>query len=101
MCRGQLAEAGEPTPAAVGELHVSQPADARGGHPRDFVRVEDRVVLVTLPAAGPLARIAQLLGIEVGVPVANRLQIYAEVDQNLLRDDRWQEPIECLLGAAV
>ena len=73
--RGVLAEAGEPAPAAVGELHVGQPLDAGRDHLRDLGLVEDRVVLVALPALGPLLGVADLLGVEVGPLVADRLQV--------------------------
>ena len=99
--RGVLAEAGEPAPAAVGELHVGQPLDAGGGHLGDLGLVEDRVVRVALPLLGPLARVAELLGVQVGVLLADRLQVEAQVDQDLLGDDRRQEAVQGLLGAAV
>ena len=67
----------------------------------DLGLVEDRVVLVALPVLGPLARVAELLGVEVGVLLADRLQVDAQVDQDLLGDDRRQEAVERLLGAAV
>ena len=72
-----------------------------GGHLRHLGLVEDRVVLVTLPPLGPLAGVAEFLGVEVGVLVPDRLQVDAQVDQDFLGDDRRQEPVECLLGAAV
>ena len=72
-----------------------------GGHPGHLGLVEDRVVLVALPLLGPLAGVAQLLGVEVGVLLVDRLQVDAQVDQDLLGDDRGQEPVEGLLGAAV
>ncbi len=99
--RGEFAEAGEPAPAAVGELHVGQALEPGGGHLRDLGLVEDRVVLVALPLLGPLARVAQLLGVEVGVLVAGSPSGRAQVDQDLLGDDRRQEPVQGLLGAAV
>ena len=71
------------------------------GHLGDLGLVEDRVVLVALPLLGPLARVAELLGVQVGVLVADRLQVEPEVDQDLLGDDRRQEPVQGLLGAAV
>ena len=71
------------------------------GHLGDLGLVEDRVVLVALPLLGALAGVAQLLGVQVGVLVADRLQIDAQVDQDLLGDDRRQEPVQGLLGAAV
>ena len=73
--RGVLAIAGEPAPAAVGELHVGQALESRHGHLRDLGLVEDRVVLVALPLLRPLAGVAQLLGVEVGVLLADRLQV--------------------------
>ena len=84
--RGHLAKAGEPAPAAAGELHVSQPLNVRPSHARNFRWVEDRVVLVSLPARGALACVADFLGVQVRVGRAKRLQIKAEVDQDLLCD---------------
>ena len=75
--RGVFAEAGEPAPAAVGELHVGKPLDAGSGHLGDFGLVEDRVVLVSLGLLSSVARVAKLLGVQVGVLLANRLQIEA------------------------
>ena len=97
----QFAIAGKPAPAAVSELHVGQALMPAPAIFVDLGRVEDRVVLVTLPPLGPLARVANLLGVQVGVLVADRLQVEPEVDQNLLRDDRGQKPIQRLLGAAI
>ena len=100
--RGVLAIAGEPAPAAVGELHVGQALDAGAGHLRDFGLVEDRVVLVALPLLGH-ARVASPICWAFRLVCLSRIAFRSrpEVDQDLLGDDRRQEPVQGLLGAAV
>ncbi len=73
--RGVFAEAREPAPAAVGELHVGQALKPARAILATSACVEDRVVLVALPLLRPLAGVAQLLGVEVGVLRVDRLQV--------------------------
>ena len=106
---GAFAVAGEPAPAAVGDLLALQGPHAGNGHVLDFFLIEDRIEAVAaaaladqLPALlDPLLVVADFLAVEVGAVLLDLLEVQLHGQQHLLRDHRRQEAIEGLLGAAV
>ena len=93
--------AGEPAPAAVGELHVGKPLDAGSGHLGDFGLVEDRVVFVALVCLARSRASPSCWAFRLVCFSRMAFRSSAEVDQDLLGDDRRQEAVQGLLGAAV
>jgi hypothetical protein len=64
--------------------------------------VEDGVgFTVALPPIGRPPGVADLLRIEIGALVADRLEVEPHRDERALRDDGRDEAVERLLGAAV
>ena len=93
--------AAEPAPAAVGQLHLDQRGHPFAHHLVERFTLENRVAFESLPLLRALAVVADLLRIQIGAFVPDLLQIEVHLDQDLLRDHRGQEAVECLLGAAV
>ena len=96
-----FAEPAEPTPAAVAELHLGEPIDTCLDDLRQARHRQRPDCDQTFPARGTLTVVADFLGIEVRPFRLDRRQINVHPPQSLLRDDRRQESIEGLLGAAV
>ena len=81
--------------------HVGESLHSVFHHAIKHLAIKDGIAFEAFPSFGTLARVTDLLSIEVVACVANFLQVDLHLDEHLLSNHRGQESVERLLGAAV